>query len=165
MSKFIALILVAWGLVYLANKLNPPTARARTSATHRALPKSSRRHAAEYQGNNLRFLDGFNGKDPSAVGLLNHPVLKRRLRKLLGSQYTYVKGIWEVETPIEVEDGIFYADGMQAHGGGDPGAVVMADIAQNVLYVGIRQDHQVQLYAEDGGAVPPKLQEWANEED
>ena len=165
MSKLIALVLVVWGLSYLFNKFSPPTTGASALAAHTKSRKGAVRHSAKHQGNNIRFLADYDGEDPSAVDLLNQPVLKRRLRKLLGTQYSYVKGIWEVEAPMEVEDGLFYASAMQAHSGGDPSAVLMADIGRNTLYVGIRQEQQVQLYAEDGGDVPAKLQAWANEED
>lgn len=42
---------------------------------------------------------------------------------MLGSQYDFMQIIWEVETPIEITNGLFYAWGMQAHSGGDPEAL------------------------------------------
>ena len=83
---------------------------------------------------------------------------------MLGPQYAFVKSIWEVETPIAITNGIFYAWGMKAHSGGDPGAVLMADLNKNVLYVGIRKNKDEKFYSEDGSMVPQKMQEWADEQ-
>lgn len=113
---------------------------------------------------NLNFLEGANGKYPHDIKLLDHPMLKKRLQKMLGSQYDFMKSTWDVEAPIEINDGLFYAWGMQAHSGGDPAAVLMADISNNVLYVGIRKDAHEQLYSEDDSSAPKRLQDWANEQ-
>lgn len=112
----------------------------------------------------LNFLKKFEGKYPYDVHLLDHPILKERLKKMLGEKYDFIKNTWDVETPIEIEDGMFYAWGMQAHSGGDPGAVIMADLNKNVLYVGIRENEKTKVFSEDGSPVPQRLQGWADEE-
>lgn len=112
---------------------------------------------------NIDFLNKLNKKYPYEIKLLENPIIKKRLKKMLGSQYEYMKSIWEVEAPIEISNGLFYAWGMQAHSGGNPGAVLMADISKNVLYVGIRKDEQAKIYSEDGSNAPQRLQDWANE--
>ena len=113
---------------------------------------------------NLDFLNKFDKEYPYEIKLLDNPILKQRLKKMLGSQYDFMKSIWEVETPIEISNGLFYAWAMQAHSGGDPGAVLMADINRNVLYVGIRKDEKEKIYSEDGSDAPQRLQDWANEQ-
>ena len=113
---------------------------------------------------NIDFLKKFSGKYPNEVKLLDNSVLKKRLKKMLGLQYDYLKSIWEVETPIEVEYGLFYAWGMKTHSGGDPGAVIMADIIANVLYVGIRKDQKEKIYSEDSSEIPQRLKDWAAEQ-
>ena len=111
---------------------------------------------------NLDFLNKLDKKYPHEIELLDNPIIKKRLKKMLGTQYDFMKSIWEVETPIEISNGLFYAEGMQAHSGGDPSAVLMADINKNVLYVGIRKDEQEKIYSEDGSNAPQRLQDWAN---
>lgn len=111
---------------------------------------------------NLDFLNKLDKKYPYEIKLFDNPILKNRLKKMLGSQYDFMQIIWEVETPIEITNGLFYAWGMQAHSGGDPSAVLMADINKNILYVGIRKDEQVKIYTEDGSKAPQRLQDWAN---
>ena len=113
---------------------------------------------------NLDFMKKLKGKYPYEVKLLDNSILKKRLKQMLGSRFDFMKSIWEVETPIEIENGLFYAWAMQAHSGGDPGAVLMVDFYKNVLYVGIRENEKEKLYSEDGSLAPQRLQDWANEQ-
>ncbi|MFI5185655.1 MAG: hypothetical protein ACHQF0_02960 [Chitinophagales bacterium] len=114
--------------------------------------------------NELGFLADLNGQYPYDVKLLDNPILKRRLTKMLGAKYKFLKSIWNVETPIEINNNLFYAWAMQTHSGGDPGAVIMADLSKNVLYVGIRENARVKIYSEDGSEAPKKLQDWSKED-
>ena len=114
--------------------------------------------------NELSFLKAYNKKYPYEISLLDKPVIKKRLEVMLGPQYAFIKGIWEVESPITITNGIFFAWGMQAHSGGDPGAVLMADLNKNVLYVGIRKNNDEKFYSEDGSDVPQKMKDWADEQ-
>jgi len=111
----------------------------------------------------LNYLISLNGKYPYDVKLLDNPKLKPRLEKLMGNQYEFLKNIWQVETPIEITDTFFYTWGMQAHSGGDPGAVLMVNLLRNVLYVGVRKDKHVKIYSEDSSDVPKRLKDWSNE--
>lgn len=82
---------------------------------------------------------------------------------MLGAEYEYLKTIRDVETPIEIEDNLFYSWGMQQHSGGDPAAVIMADLNKNVLYVGIRKNGKVTLYSEDKSEAPQRLKDYEKE--
>ena len=128
------------------------------------IPRSDKQTTTNTISNELSFLNTFDKKYPYEIKLLDKPVIKRRLEEMLGPQYAFVKSIWEVETPIAITNGIFYAWGMKAHSGGDPGAVLMADLNKNVLYVGIRKNKDEKFYSEDGSMVPQKMQEWADEQ-
>ena len=111
----------------------------------------------------LNFLLKYNGKYPFEIKLLSNPTLKKRLQQLLGvQQYKFVDEIMEVQIPIEVKDGLFYAEGMQAHSGGDPSAVIMADISKDILFVGIFKDGKATFFAEENAELPLKLKEWAH---
>ena len=111
----------------------------------------------------LDFLNNFDGKYPIPAELFEIPLLKERLESMLDSEYSFMISIWETESPIEISNGLFYAWGMKAHSGGDPSAVIMADIKKNVLFVGIKQDGYVKLSSEDGSKAPQKLIDWSNE--
>ena len=113
---------------------------------------------------NLSVLQSFKRKYPSEINLLKNPGLKSRLKALLGTElYAFVKRIRQVESPIEMEDGLFYSWAMQMHSGGDPSAVIMVDFEKDVVYVGIRRDKKSTIYSEDGGEAPQKLIDWTNE--
>ncbi|MFM6984277.1 MAG: hypothetical protein ACKOXF_09100 [Chitinophagaceae bacterium] len=111
----------------------------------------------------LVFLMNFKGKYPYDCQLLDNNVTGPRLRKLLGERYDFVKSIWNVETPIEIQDSLLYAWAMQEQSGGDPAAVVMADIPGDQLFVGIRENGQVKLYSETGNSYPERLKIWARD--
>ncbi len=112
---------------------------------------------------NLQFLKQLNGKYAYREKLFDNAGIKKRLEKLLGGQYEYfIKSIWQVETPMKVENDFFYAWAMQAHSGGDPSATLLADIHTNMLYVEIIKGGHTTTYAEDGSkTVPKELKEWA----
>ena len=114
--------------------------------------------------NELSFLKAFDKKYPYEINLFDKPVIKKRLKEMLGPEYAFIKNNWEVETPITIGNGMFFAWGMKAHSGGDPGAVLMADLDKNVLYVGIRKNKNEKFYSEDGSNVPQKMQDWADEQ-
>jgi hypothetical protein len=116
---------------------------------------------------NLNFLKPFNGKYPHDVRLFNNATLKLRLQKLLGTaEFNYlVKNIFQVETPIKIENNLAYAWGMQEHSGGDPSATILADINKNILYVKIMKNNQTKIYAEDGSkTIPKELDDWAKKQ-
>jgi hypothetical protein len=115
---------------------------------------------------NLNFLKPYNGKYPHDVKLFNNVTIRMRLQKLLGSQFNYlVKSIFQVETPIKIENNYFYAWAMQTHSGGDPSAKLLADIGKNILYVEIIKNNQTKIYAEDGSkTIPEELEEWAKKQ-
>ncbi len=126
-------------------------------------PSGSQTNRPGNASGNLAFLAGLKDKYPHEIKLFDNEILKTRLQQMLGSQYDYLRSIWEVETPVEINNGLMYTWAMQAHSGGDPGAVLMADISKNVLYVAIRKEGEVKTYSEDGSAVPQRLQDWADE--
>jgi len=122
--------------------------------------------AVAQQSANIEFLKQYNGKYSYEVKLFNNAVIKQRLQKLLGAQFNYlVKSIWQVETPIKVENNFVYAWAMQAHSGGDPAATLLADISKNILYVKIVKGNQTKIYSEDGSnTVPKELEDWAKKQ-
>ena len=112
----------------------------------------------------LSVLRSFGGKYPYEIKLLKNPALKKRLTELLGTElYAFVKRIRQVESPIEIDEGLFYSWAMQMHSGGNPSAVIMVDFEKDILYVGIRKDNVSTVYSEDGSKAPQKLIDWTNE--
>lgn len=111
----------------------------------------------------LTFLNKLNGIYPYEVKLLDNPILKKRLMNMIGNDYAYIKSIWETQTPIKIEDGIFFSQAMQAHSGGNPSASIVVDLNNDVIYVGIRRNGKVEFYSEDGSKSPKNLSAWGND--
>jgi hypothetical protein len=130
-----------------------------------ATQKLQSQQTTKPQGN-LNFFKPFNGKYPHDVRLFNNATLKIRLQKLLGTEFSYlVKSIFQVETPVKIENNLVYVWGMQEHSGGDPSATILADIPKNILYVKIVKNKQTKIYAEDGSKTIPKdLDDWAKKQ-
>ena len=139
------------------NDLSNPKSKSLDTISNNQVDKSD-----ISQKKNLDFLNKYKGKYLGQEKLFDNPILKERLRKMLGSRFDFIYLIWETEAPIEINNGILYAWAMQAHSGGDPEVVFMADLNKDVLYVGIRENGKVELYSEDGSEVPQKMNEWAN---
>jgi hypothetical protein len=55
------------------------------------------------------------GKYPYELKLLDEPELKARLQKLMGVDFAAMKANWNVETPIEIQNGILMTSGCQQH--------------------------------------------------
>ncbi len=124
---------------------------------------SSSKQTTDTTASTLEFLEAFKDRYPNEVNLIRIPQIETRMRKLMGKEYDYVISIWEVEIPMEVLNGEFYAWAMQAHSGGDQSAVLMADIKKDKLFMGVRNGASVKLYAEDTADIPKRLLEWEKE--
>jgi hypothetical protein len=112
----------------------------------------------------LGALRDFKGKYPYEIKLFEHANLRFRLKALLGDErYAFIKRLRQVESPIEIEDGLLYSWAMQAHSGGNPSAVILFDFNTDILYVGIRKNNVSTVYSEDGSKAPQKLVDWTNE--
>jgi hypothetical protein len=75
------------------------------------------------------------GKAASEVDLLTKK-LGPRLRALMGEKaYEFMLEVWNVETPIELEEGVFHANGCERHNCGDVGYHVFIDPARDNINV------------------------------
>lgn len=110
---------------------------------------------------NLEFLKKLNGKYPYEVKLFNNPALIKRLKKLLGNRYKFLKETWAVESPMKIKDNIFVASGCQAHNCGSTNFIIVVDLSKNIMLAGVREEDQVKTYSEDGSSCQ-QLIEWAN---
>ena len=100
-------------------------------------------------------LKKYVGKYPYAVKLLDNSELKDRLKKLLGPDFAAMKANWNVETPIEIEDGIFMASACQQHNCSANTYYIFVDLEKdniNVLHI----ENGTQAYAEHGKIALPK---------
>lgn len=63
----------------------------------------------------VKTLIKFKDEYPAEVGLFQNPQLTKRLAALLGNDYKMFTKLWEVETPILIEDNVLYTTGCEQH--------------------------------------------------
>ncbi len=152
--------------VTAADALAPVTDTPLVQATvpTAAMPDSAARVNDGAQRESLDFLRPYKGEYAHDIKLLENKKLKTRLEELMGKdKYTWMETNWQVTTPIEVENDWFYAWGMKAHEGGDPGMVIMADLQNNVLYVALKNQGEDSYFSENNASAPPRMQKWMAE--
>ncbi|MCT4001760.1 hypothetical protein HZQ19_07740 [Elizabethkingia anophelis] len=108
----------------------------------------------------LKFLKKYNGKYTYEVKLLNNPILKNRLIRLMGIQkYTFMKNTWRVDGGISVKNNILTAEGCEQHNCGDTNFIIVVDLERDQLSVGYREEKNVIMYRE-GETLPKEIEEW-----
>lgn len=93
------------------------------------------------------YLTNYKGQYPYNVRLLESRKLKQSLTILLGpKKLKFLTKYWNVETPMEVEDGIFSAGACQQHNCSDTNFIIVVDIEKNKVYAGIRENGKANIY-------------------
>ena len=113
----------------------------------------------------LDFLKNYKGKMVKTSKLLDNPVLKSRLIKLLGNDdYAFLKKNWNVETPITVVGNTVEATGCKVHDCGNTNFILLVDTADNIIQVGIRKNGgKALIISEDPNrSIPGDLEDWSS---
>lgn len=101
--------------------------------------------------NDLEFLSESNGKYPSDIKLFDNDIFKTRLVGLIGEKYNSLIEKWNTEYPIEVSDNnVFVATANETQNSVLTCFILVFDITNNILYVGMKEDGEIQLYSESG---------------
>jgi hypothetical protein len=108
----------------------------------------------------LDFLVEFEGKYPHDVNFLDNPVIQQRLRTMLGDRFLFLKEKWAVETPIKIKNNILVASACEAHNCDNTNFMIAIDIANNLMYAGIREGQNAKLYYEMQNEPPQPLLDW-----
>jgi len=95
------------------------------------------------------------GKYPYELKLLDDPELKSRLTKLLGVDFAAMKANWDVETPIEIENGILMTSGCEQHNCGGNMYYMFVDLERDNINV-YHVENGERLYSEKGRIDLPK---------
>lgn len=103
----------------------------------------------------LTSLNELKGKYPMEVKLLDNPLVKSRLEKLLKDDYANFRKFWMVETPILIEENILYATGCEQHNCAANQYVLEIDLSQNNINV-YHFGADVKSYVEKGTIQLPK---------
>ncbi len=109
---------------------------------------------AERQG-----LESYVGKYPSEL-FKREPGLKRRVKTLLGPNYSFFIARLQVEMPIENIEGTLIARGCMAHSCGVEEAILAIGLNDGKLHAAILSQKfrgKFKLFSEDKGHVPAAL--------
>lgn len=104
-------------------------------------------------------LQSYAGKYPSAL-LKDVPSLKRRLRVVLGGNYSFFMTRMQTEMPIEYVEGCLVAVGCMAHSCGSEDAVMVIHLGNGKMHCAIRSNKfngGYRVYSEDKQNIPHAL--------
>jgi len=104
-------------------------------------------------------LQSYAGKYPSAL-LKDVPSLKRRLRVVLGGNYSFFMARMQTEMPIEYVEGCLVAIGCRAHSCGSEDAVMVIHLGNGKMHCAIRSNKfngGYRVYSEDKQNIPHAL--------
>ena len=130
---------------------NSPANNAAPSAASPSTPKASPSPVAEAtpKPGIMATLGKSKGKYPYELKLLDDPELKSRLQKLLGVDFAGLKADWNVETPIEIQNGILMTSGCQQHNCDGNIYYMFIDLERDNINV-YHVEKGNQLYSENG---------------
>jgi len=108
----------------------------------------------------LSSLKSLVGKYPRDVGLFDTEPLHGRLVALLGDRYATFLANMGTQGPISLDDTVLYVIGNKPHAGGDSQAILLIDLAQDLVHVHLLEQREMaELRERDADiAWPPDVQ-------
>ena len=130
---------------------NVPTNNAAKPEAAPSTPKANNTPIAEAtpKPGIIATLSKAKGKYPYELKLLDDPELKPRLKKLLGVDLAGMKANWNVETPIEIQNGILMTSGCQQHNCGGNIYYMFVDLERDNINV-YHVENGKRSYSENG---------------
>lgn len=106
-------------------------------------------NAVEGYKNLREYLANHIGEYVYEFNMFENPTVKSRLIDLLGEeQFKYlVNDVYQTQTPIEYNDGMFHASGFQKHMGGDPAMVWAYSPQLDAFYVYLNDHNKIRVWA------------------
>lgn len=132
---------------------NTPKPSPTSEAKHTPEPRKAESTPASTLAPTLK---KWEGKYPTDVKLFDNEELRSRLKKLLGDDYSDLRFKFNVETPIEIEKGIFKASACEAHNCGSNTYYIFVDIQNDNVNVYHLKDGGKKTYFENGKFSLPK---------
>lgn len=102
-----------------------------------------------------------NGKD--SHDLLNEPIIKSRLRNLLGTKnYANFLESWETSNPVVKKGNFLFSSGCLIHACGHVESAIAVDLFNKTIHVGIfREQEKTRFFNERGRKTPSVIKNWA----
>ena len=104
----------------------------------------------------------WNDKDSDKI--LNNPVIKTRLKKLLGKKnYASFLESFETLTPIEKKGTILFSSGCLIHACTHLESAIAVDLVNKTIHAAIyRKGERTRYFNENGRRTPGAIKNWAN---
>jgi hypothetical protein len=96
----------------------------------------------------LGFLESAVGNDPGTIGLWNHALLRPRLTTLLGKRRAFFYGNMWNTTVVSRQGRLVYVTGTRQPLAGLDGAVFVADLERNTVWIWLMISGQIFEYRE-----------------
>lgn len=103
------------------------------------------------------------GKYPSDINIFQNTDFTKRLESLIGYKYDFLIDYWDLETPIELNNGIYIFKGCQKHNCNATNFIITYNLSLNYLSVGIRDEMKVKIFSERNYH-PLEIDEWKKNE-
>ncbi len=165
MRRRLALALVAAALASACDRgaepppKSPPAVQAPAPAAP-PQPAAPAAAPAPAPSRDLSALRALVGKYPRDVGLFDTEPLHGRLVALLGDRYPTFLANMGTQGPISIDDTVLYVIGNKPHAGGDSQAILLIDLAQDLVHVHLLEEREMaELRERDADiAWPPDVQ-------
>jgi hypothetical protein len=80
--------------------------------------------------------------------LFDNKIFTDRLKNLLGDKYQFLQNRWSTEVPIEIKNNNFVAKACESPNCGWTDFIIVYNISNNVMSVGIRNEKKVSIFSE-----------------
>ena len=95
--------------------------------------------------------------------LLKNPLIKARMKKLLGNQYGSFTESFETLSPVTREGQFLFSSGCLIHACTHLESAIAVNLTDNTIHAAIfRQDEKTRYFNEGGKATPGVVRRWAN---
>lgn len=111
--------------------------------------------------NDFDYLKNLDGKYPFEVKLLENVLLQKKIKKLIGNRFDFLKNKWSTEVPIKIEDGFFIASGCEQHNCNNTNFIIIIELSTNKTFVGIREENEIEIFS-DSDFEPTQITDWKN---
>ena len=104
----------------------------------------------------------WGGEDSAKI--LNNPVIKTRLGKLLGAKnYASFLESFETLNPVEKSGDVLFSSGCLIHACTHLESAIAIDVVHNIIYAAIyREDEKTKFFREKRIKIPEQMKNWAN---
>lgn len=111
--------------------------------------------------NDFDYLKNLDGKYPFDVKLLENVLLQKKIKKLIGNRFDFLKNTWSTEVPIKIEDGFFIASGCEQHNCNNTNFIIIIELSTHKTFVGVREENEIEIFS-DSDFEPTQITDWKN---